>query len=423
MGLAQRWAGLIVFGSGVDGVIGIVIGLQLAKLAISCCEAQSLWGRAVSLKHSALGAMALTLMSAAANAQSTVEKQWGGLIDDIAALTWAEKNCSGRASDGVRELRLYFRKHIGPEFEEALIRVETDKRESIEGSKPYVDEPGTVRALCIGMSLVWGDGGRLPGLWKDNRSRSSRPGASNLIYLPVYGQFASVLSLIDQMKSRCRGYPSALAHEFTRAFIAGAGEKAFKERAQIHPSMSQDAERRVCEAIDNTYGPNAKEWPTLWYDPFRAEPAPHSPSAALDKQNTSTAVGPAAPSSSFTHGVLRRTPGSEAIAPFSVKTSPGATYFIKLVRPSDNREEIAGFIVGGQPFSTTVPIGTYELRYATGQVWIDEHEYFGPKTVFYKADRLLVFSIEGDRVRGSEIELIPQRGGNLRTSTIRKDKF
>ena len=68
--------------------------------------------------------------------------------------------------------------------------------------------------------------------------------------------------------------------------------------------------------------------------------------------------------------------------------------------------------MGGQPFSTKVPTGTYELRYAVGQEWTNEQEYFGPKTAFYKADRLLTFSIEGDRVLGSEVELILQRGGN-----------
>jgi hypothetical protein len=120
---------------------------------------------------------------------------------------------------------------------------------------------------------------------------------------------------------------------------------------------------------------------------------------------------------------LRRAPGGEAIAPFSVKTRPGASYLIKLVRPADGREQIAAFVMGGQPFSTKVPTGTYELRYAVGQGWIDEQEYFGPKTAFYKADRLLTFSIEGDQVRGHEVELVLQRGGNLHTSAIGKDRF
>jgi hypothetical protein len=145
---------------------------------------------------------------------------------------------------------------------------------------------------------------------------------------------------------------------------------------------------------------------------------------ALDKGKLPpSAVKPVAPETSVRHGVIRRAAGGNPIAPFSVKTRLGATYFLKLVRPSDNQEQIAGFIVGGQPFSTKVPLGTYELRYAAGQEWIDEQEYFGPQTTFYKADRLLTFSVEGDRVFGSEVELILQRGGNLRTSTIAKDKF
>ena len=140
-------------------------------------------------------------------------------------------------------------------------------------------------------------------------------------------------------------------------------------------------------------------------------------------QGQPTIIQPKPAATTFRHGVIRRASGGEAIAPFSVKTNPGAKYFVKLVHPGDSQEQIAGFIVGGQPFSTKVPTGIYELRYAVGQDWINEQDYFGPKTAFYRADKLLVFAIEGDRVLGSEVELILQRGGNLRTSIISKDKF
>lgn len=126
---------------------------------------------------------------------------------------------------------------------------------------------------------------------------------------------------------------------------------------------------------------------------------------------------------SFRHGAVRYPLGSNPIAPFTVATKPGANYFIKLVELANEREHLAAFIVGGEPFSTKVTPGFYELRYAVGQDWLDEQEYFGPKTSFFKADKLLEFVIKGDQVVGTRVELILTRGGNLRTVTVGREKF
>lgn len=124
----------------------------------------------------------------------------------------------------------------------------------------------------------------------------------------------------------------------------------------------------------------------------------------------------------FQHGVVRRRTGS-AVAPFRITTSAGSNYFFKLVRRLTNEEEMAGFIVGGRPLETKVPLGTYELRYAAGNTWINEQEYFGADTAFAKANSPLNFSVESDRVRGVEVQLIMQRGGNLRTSPMKRSEF
>ena len=98
-------------------------------------------------------AITLLLVSTAAAERS---EQWGSLLDNIATLTWAEKNCSGRASDAVRELRLWLRKHQNPEFEEALIRVETDQRDSIDDGTPVLGERGVIEAMCKGILVGLG---------------------------------------------------------------------------------------------------------------------------------------------------------------------------------------------------------------------------------------------------------------------------
>lgn len=62
-----------------------------------------------------------------------------------------------------------------------------------------------------------------------------------------------------------------------------------------------------------------------------------------------------------------------------------------------NEEEMVGFVVGGTPLETKMPSGSYDLRYAAGEAWISEEEFFGPNTAFAKAELPLTFSIDGDR--------------------------
>ena len=47
------------------------------------------------------------------------------------------------------------------------------------------------------------------------------------------------------------------------------------------------------------------------------------------------------------HGTIFRAPSDEQVAPFSVTTSAGASYLVKLVRTYDDRDALVVFIVGG----------------------------------------------------------------------------
>lgn len=59
-----------------------------------------------------------------------------------------------------------------------------------------------------------------------------------------------------------------------------------------------------------------------------------------------------------------------AIAPLEIKTTTGFNYFIKLI-DSNGRSAMTMYIKGGENFQTKVPLGTFEVRYATGtnMVW------------------------------------------------------
>ncbi len=70
-----------------------------------------------------------------------------------------------------------------------------------------------------------------------------------------------------------------------------------------------------------------------------------------------------------------------------------------------------------------VPLGSYELKYATGKTWYGLDYLFGPNTSYYKADDVFRFSKTGDGVSGWTVELFQQVGGNLETKKISEDDF
>lgn len=123
-------------------------------------------------------------------------------------------------------------------------------------------------------------------------------------------------------------------------------------------------------------------------------------------------------------GVQHVYAGAERIAPFRVTTSVGQNnYFIKLVDASTNSPVMTIYVLGGSTFETRVPLGTYRLRYATGQTWYGTKNLFGPKTGYSEVEDSLTFSVQGDEVQGNDIQLVPQLGGNLATKTISPDEF
>ena len=130
----------------------------------------------------------------------------------------------------------------------------------------------------------------------------------------------------------------------------------------------------------------------------------------------------APPTSIFRAGIIRRR-ASNSSAPFRIKTAGGSRYFFKLINLKTNLEEMAGFIVGGMAFETKVATGVYELRYAAGDTWINETDYFGPETSFSKTLNPLSFVVVSNEARGVEVELILQKDGNLHTRAISKQDF
>lgn len=125
------------------------------------------------------------------------------------------------------------------------------------------------------------------------------------------------------------------------------------------------------------------------------------------------------------NGTIKRYGFSEGIAPLTIATRTGSGHYFVKLRNVGTRELIAEvFVREGQKATIKVPLGTYELTYATGRTWYGRKgSFFGPETRYTKADDTFTFRIEGDQVIGFTVELYLQSHGNLETEPISAREF
>ena len=119
------------------------------------------------------------------------------------------------------------------------------------------------------------------------------------------------------------------------------------------------------------------------------------------------------------HGVYRLYTTSPLLAHLTIRAEDGENYFVRLVDASSRTTEIEFFLHGGTALVSSVPVGRFRVKYADGLVWCGEQQLFGPDTLVEEADRTFDFGA-GDHWT---IELIRQRGGNLRTKYIPRNQF
>jgi hypothetical protein len=114
-----------------------------------------------------------------------------------------------------------------------------------------------------------------------------------------------------------------------------------------------------------------------------------------------------------------------AVAPLKIRTkSAFQSYYVKLVDvAAPDRIILTILPLGSGEVSVRVPLGTFELRYATGPLWQNEKELFGPGTRCFRADRLLTFQKENHEVCGYIAELAPQVFGNTTRTRISPEDF
>jgi hypothetical protein len=122
-------------------------------------------------------------------------------------------------------------------------------------------------------------------------------------------------------------------------------------------------------------------------------------------------------------GAVKRYDGRTGVAPLQIQSSVGDHYFVKLEDANSRRPVLAVFVRGGQTEEIEVPLGTYTVKYASGEKWYGETHLFGPATDYSKADQTFTFSSNGYQYSGYTITLYKVRDGNLRTSKIQPTDF
>lgn len=103
-----------------------------------------------------------------------------------------------------------------------------------------------------------------------------------------------------------------------------------------------------------------------------------------------------------------------------VKTRPGGTHTLVKIERTDGTEIVRGFIRAGEQLAFPLPSGTYILKTASGTTWYGDSSLFGPETAYSRPDDTFPLLNFGENWT---VELIPQRGGNLRDRRINAAEF
>lgn len=151
--------------------------------------------------------------------------------------------------------------------------------------------------------------------------------------------------------------------------------------------------------------------------------APVPPRAAEYIESSRDSVAPIVPLPE--NGETRQYLHFRPIAPLEIITkSKIHHYFIKLVDPNTNMTITTVFVHAGHTAAIDVPVGRWQLKYATGIQWRGENELFGiNQTSYYQADELFNFFVGLDQVHGYTIELYEQEDGNLTQTEISPEQW
>ena len=94
--------------------------------------------------------------------------------------------------------------------------------------------------------------------------------------------------------------------------------------------------------------------------------------------------------------MLYNNTGRDALAPLNIVTNPDLDYFVKLIDVTTGENAMGIFVRGGSVAEFEVPLGSYEVRYASGLTWYGLGDLFGPETSYAKAAETFAFTEDAD---------------------------
>jgi hypothetical protein len=132
-------------------------------------------------------------------------------------------------------------------------------------------------------------------------------------------------------------------------------------------------------------------------------------------------------------GIIRRRGKGRQVARLTIEADSG-NYAIKLLDKTSNTESLMVLIGANQTFETRVPLGTYRIVGASGDVWYGERDLFGPSTHYFVlrrskdpsslvGDDEFQFALKDNTYYGQHLILRKSIDGNLSTQAITHSEF
>ena len=123
------------------------------------------------------------------------------------------------------------------------------------------------------------------------------------------------------------------------------------------------------------------------------------------------------------NGAVRVFTVSDRIAPFKIIAGPSGHSLVKLLKSNSKMEVMTIFVRSGQVAEVKVPLGSYDIRLASGNDWYGYAGKFGRFGSYRKSDQVFTFDTDGNYVGGHSITLSDTLNGNMRTQGISADEF
>lgn len=116
-------------------------------------------------------------------------------------------------------------------------------------------------------------------------------------------------------------------------------------------------------------------------------------------------------------------PSEEGLAPLTIETRGTEKYYVPLKPLGYEGSEMSFYVIGGQTAEVLVPLGYYELYYATGNTWYGLENLFGSKTERFKCDDTFDFYEEDNYYQGWTVTLYKVSNGNMSTKAVSEEDF